>query len=192
MAESAKTIVSSHVAFASGADLVSYRDWRHLADLLNDDDTRVASSAAVQSHAILATALKAASGMIEMAAYRGGRYTRADLQALLLGVTDPDGAGVTVASEALKKLTCDLAFWILTSRRKPDVRPMMITGVPEALAALEALRLGEAIFPFLEVTDAAQTDIAPLDGSDKSSYVFEPLSTTARRMFGVRSRDLRW
>lgn len=192
MAESYKTVISTLTSFASGADLVTYRDWRVVADLLNDDDTRVANSAAVQGHATVALALKTASGQIESAVYRGGRYTRADLQRLLASFTDDEGTGARVAADMLKHLTCELAFWFLLKRRKPDIRPEMVAGIPEALEMLERFRLAEAVFPFYETVDSQGTDIAPFDSEvTKSTYVYEPLSRQSIRMFGTRARDLR-
>lgn len=191
MAEPFKTLISSHAPFATPADLISYRDVRVLGDLVNDDDTR-ATSVQLATHPVILKALNAASAMIEIAVYRGNRYTRADLQQLQASIADADGTGITVAAEVIRQLTCDIAFWILVKRRKPDVNPRSLTGIPEALATLEGLRLGEALFPFLETVEAEQIDIAPFDDMiTKSTYVLSPLSRTGYKFFGVRSRDLR-
>jgi hypothetical protein len=190
-----KTVISAFQAFASGTDLVNYRDWRHVADLLNDDDTRVGSSAAVQSHALVLLALKTASAQIEVACYRGGRYTRDDLAALVDTVTAVDPTtgtlttAYTVSRELLRKLTCDLAFWFLVTRRKPDASPRVISGVAEAMNMLEMLKLGEEVFPFQEVVDASVMDIAPLDPTkSKTTVNTTPLTTLASRLFGNRPR----
>jgi phage gp36-like protein len=179
-----KTLISTSAAFATGDDLIVYRDWRHVGDLLNDDDTRPGSSDEVSGHDTVAVALKTATAEIENAVYRGNRYTRADLEHLV--------GDASVASNMLKQLTCDLAFWILVKRRKPDALPAAVAGVQSALNTVEALRLGEAIFPFFETADSAAMDIAPFDSEQtKSTYVYEPISRTSVRMFGTRSRDLR-
>jgi phage gp36-like protein len=197
VAEPSKTLISSHAAFAAGADLVEYRDWRQIGDLIRDNDTRPEDKATVIAEIDTVgsagwRALRGASAEIETACYRGGRYTRADLQGLLAVVSDADGSGLTVAGQLLVQLTCDLAYWTLAKRRYPTADPRKTSGVIEAMAKLEALRLGEAIFPFTEVGAAAVMDIAPLDPAvDKNVYRLEPLSTTAVRLFGVRSRDLR-
>jgi phage gp36-like protein len=191
VAESHKTLISAHTEFATGTDLIAYRDWRHVGDLLNDDDTRPSSSGTTAAHANVTLALRTACGQIETAMYRGGRYTRADVQALLAGVTDNDGAGYTLARDMLRKLACDLAFWILVARRKPDANPNRVAGVGEALAFLQAITLGEAVLPFQETVDASVMDIAPLDPSrSKDSVNAEPVSTQAGRMFGARSRTM--
>lgn len=200
MAEPYKTVISSHAAFATADDLVEYRDWRQVADLLSDDDTRPgggigskgACVAVVTDTSAGGRALRAASAEIEAACYRGGRYTRADLQRLLVDITDADGGPAkVVARELLIQLTCDIAFWILTKRKKPDADPRRVAGVLEAMAKLEALRLGEAVFPFYETTEAAHTDIAPLDPNvDKTNYRLTPLSQIGFRVFGVRGRSL--
>jgi hypothetical protein len=201
MAESSKLVISSHLPFATGTDLVEFRDWRHVADLLNDDDTRPGGTTGTKAATVAALdavdsigdrGTRAATAQIESACYRGNRYTRADLQRLLATVTDVDGTGYVVGKQLLVQLTCDLWFWILTKRRKPDTDPRRVAGVIEALAQLEALRVGEAIFPLYEAAEAAQAGIAPLDpNQDKTTYLLEPLSKTSARLFGVRSRSLR-
>jgi hypothetical protein len=192
-----KTIISGFSAFATGADLVGYRDWRHVGDLLNDDDTRPANSGAVQAHANVALALKTASAQIEFSAFRGGRYTKDDLYAMLDQVTAVDPVtgnsttSYTIARDMLRKLTCDLAFWFLITRRKPDASPRSIAGVVEALNTLELLKLGEQVFPFQQNVDASKMDIAPLDPTRSKDQVnTTPLSTQAGRLFGQRSRVL--
>lgn len=188
----AKTVISTTTSYADPTDLTAYRDWRQLADLLPDNDTPLANSAAVEAHAFTIRALRTASAMIESAVFRGGRYTREDIRALLAPINEGAGPVVSVAAEYLKQLVCDLAFWVIVKRRKPDIDPAALTGVPEALGALEALRLGEAIFPFTETTEAFATDIAPFDPNvTKDTYVLEPVSRTSYRLFGVRARDLR-
>lgn len=179
----AKTLLSSSTAFATGADLIVYRDWRHVADLVRDDDTRLPSSTSVANDATVAKALSAASGLIETACFRGGRYTPSDLTQILSG---------TVCKEFLVSMTCDLAFWILLKRRKPDANPRNVAGVTEALDTLEKLKLGEAVFPFVEVGDAGVMDYTMLEpGATKSTASAIPLDTFAYRMFGLRTRQIR-
>lgn len=181
----AKTLISSDTAFATAAQLVLFRDWRHLADLVNDDDTRAANSAAVQAHAVTVQALRSASGQIEAAIYRGGRYTREDIDVILDSVDSP------LAKDYLAELACNLAYWIMLKRRKPDLSPRAVSGVPEALKALIDLELGEAVLPFQEVVDASVMDYTPLDPNrGRASVNAEPLSSQAGRMFGTRSRQM--
>lgn len=176
-----KTVISRTTQFAQGSDLVNYRDWRHIADLLNDNDTRVTDSTTTQNHAITQVALRSASGMIETAIYRGGRYASADIDNILLSTG--------LVKDFLVKLTCDIAFWILITRRKPDANPQSVSGVPDALAKVMQLELGEAVFPFQEVVDASVDDFVTLDpNQDKNSVNTTPISTQADRMFGARSR----
>jgi hypothetical protein len=163
--------------------LVVYRDWRHVADLIRDDDTRAVSQAAVVSDAVVARAMSAASGLVETACFRGGRYTTEDLQAIVAG---------NVCKEFLIQLVCDLAFWTLLKRRKPDMRPENVAGVTDALETLQRLKLGEAIFPFLESADAGDMDFTMLDPfASKSVFQAVPLDQFAYRMFGQRMRTLR-
>lgn len=180
---SAKTLISATNPFATAADMVTFRDWRHIADFLNDDDTRVASSASVQGNATLLTMLRVASGEVETALYRGGRYTKDDLAAIASDVTG------TLVKDFLKELVCNLAFWKIVKRRKPDANPRAVSGVPEALETLAAMKLGEAILPFQEVTDASVMDYTPTDPNRSKSQVNStPLSTQANRLFGSRTR----
>lgn len=172
------TVNSASSAYASGTDLVEARDWRAVGDLIKDDNTRPASSGAVAVATIVTTALKNASGQIEMAATAGARYQPEDLSAL--------AAGSTVGGAALKGLTCDLAFWWLSKRRKPGARPEDVAGVPEALDCLDRLRNGERIFPFTETQEAGLADVVALEEGLDVREAAEPLSERASRFFGSR------
>lgn len=193
MAETGMTVKSSHDAFAAATDLTQRVDWRHLADLLEDDDSRVASKAAVEAHALVERALRVASGQLETAVYRGGRYSRADIKAMSTAFADDDGPlGLGVCNDMIVQLVCTLALWVLVQRRRTDVNPRSVAGVPEAMLMLEALRLGEAIFPFQPVFDAGVQDYIPLDPSvTRSTYQSTPISSVASRMFGTRARSFR-
>ncbi len=301
MAESFKTNTSGFAAYATADDLVIYRDWRLIADLVRDDDRRatldeLVGSNEIQSITITAVggtftvsfdgqttsaiafdatnatlqsalealssigagsvsvsggpgatsafsiefigllensdqpalttnaaglsgvgasaavsvltkgggadnrverALKTATGMIESEIFHGGRYSRADMKRLLVEIEDPDDNDeekFTMARDLLRQITCDLAFWVLIKRRKPDVNGEKIAGVKEALEYLVRLRNGEAIFPFQETTDAGVMDYAMLDPRyTKSNYESKnPFRTSSgsRRMFGQRANGL--
>src|SRR5262249_5564409 len=143
------------------------------ADLLVDDDTRLASQGAVAANVTLARLLLAASGEIEAALLANGKYTPTDLQTL------------TGASQCyLQKLTADLAHWRLKQRRWPDADPNTVQGAKAALDALERLRRGENIFGLQEVADAGLAETIDLWNPPPCK-----LSTEASRFFGERFSD---
>ncbi len=161
------TPLSSSTPYCSNTLFTTFHDWRNVADLLSDDDTRLADEATVQGNAKLATLLLVASGEVEAACLVSGRYTPSDLNAL---------NGSTQA--LLQKLTADLAFWRITQRRWPDANPSGVAGAQAALDLLERLRLGERIFGLQEVADAG------LPGA--SDFEHDRVSVEAGRFFGNR------
>lgn len=137
------------MAYATAADLINYKSSAHLGDLCSDDGTRQPAGALTANPKIQA-ALDAASGEIEAALLQGKRYTAADLAAL------------TGNSQAyLKKLTCDIAFWVLWDR-KPAYRPddhSRDRAVEACQQALKMLRTGEHIFNVTAVKEAGVPDL---------------------------------
>ena len=137
------------MAYALASDLINYKDARHLGDLCSDNDTRV-TSGSLSTDAKISAALDAASGEVEAAVLQGKRYTAADL------------TGLTGNSAAyLKKLTCDIAFWILWDR-KPAYRPdehSRQQAIEQAANALKMLRTGEHIFNVTAVKEAGVPDM---------------------------------
>lgn len=193
MAATGATPNSSFTAYAGVADCTDLRDWRQWADYLNDDNTRPASAAAVQSSLLLGRALKWASGEIESAVTVGKRYKPEDLIELTEAQVIPtaqggDGVqtGSVVAKELLIALTVDLAFWWCVKRRKSGIKPSEVAGVEEALDKLERLRLGERVFPINDTQDAGLPDVTPLDSWTDPATAAEPISVRASRFFGSR------
>lgn len=137
------------MAYAAASDLINYKDARHLGDLCSDDGTRVASGS-LSGDAKITAALDAASGEVEAALLQGKRYTAADLA---------DLTGNSLAY--LKKLTCDIAFWILWDR-KPAYRPdehSREKAMEQCAESLKKLRTGEHIFNVTAVKDAGVPDL---------------------------------
>ncbi len=137
------TPASTSVSYCSASAFVSYYDWRTVGDLVSDAGTR-STLPAVLADSNLAMILLAASGRVESAAFRGGRY-----------VIDPvsgqnDLASLTGASKAiLQKLVADLAFGFLFERRpNPGVEPPISYQL--AIQTLELLADGQLIFGLLE------------------------------------------
>lgn len=209
LVEPYKTNDSGFAAYATAFDLIDYRDWRLIGDLIRDDDKRAANTVEITGtvdeegavvdppNARVQRALNTATAMIEAEIFHGGRYSRADMKALLRLVTDPDeddpelADKYTMARDYLRQLTCDLAFWVLIKRRKPDAAGEKINGVKEALETLVRLRNGEAIFAFQEATEAGVMNYSALDPyTSQADYEARKpfrVSTNSTRMFGKRA-----
>lgn len=172
------------------APALLYHDWRQWADLLADDDTRLADSATVVANTTLQEIMLWASGEVESAALIGQRYTRADLQTLATG-TDPDTltavAGYKSGRAVLRKLVADLAHWALVERRHPGTDPKDVPGAAKALEMLERLRLGEAILPFAQTAAAGLPDNVET-APERSQQELDRPSIQAARLFGKRPR----
>jgi hypothetical protein len=149
------TPTSGAQAYATPADVTTRADWRTLARLVVDGDVPLASKAAVEADAVLATVLKECSGMVEAACLKASRYDSASLAAL---------AG-TNAGEMLAGLVADLVIWRLYLRR-PNVLAAMPERCKAALETLKQLREGEEIFPFREVQDAGHLSHTTLTAQD--------------------------
>lgn len=137
------------MAYATANDLISFKDARHLGDLCSDDGTRQPAGA-LANNAKITAALDAASGEIEAALLQGKRYTASDLSTL---------TGNSAAY--LKKLTCDIAYWILWDR-KPAYRPddhSRDRVIEACQQALKMLRTGEHIFNVTAVKEAGVPDM---------------------------------
>lgn len=93
------------MAYADTDDLLARFDQRVLGDLASVDGEQVTPAALAADPRVLA-ALDDASGEIDSAVRVAGRYTADDL------------AGLTGTGLAhLKRITCDIAFWLLIDRR---------------------------------------------------------------------------
>lgn len=136
-------------AYASAADLIARKDVRTLGDLASDSGVRVIEGS-LSGNAKITAVLEDASGLIEAGLLQGERYSVADLAAL------------TGNSQSyLKRLTCDIAFWLLWDR-KPSYRPddhSRASAFEECHKALELLRKGQHIFDVDAVKDAGLPDV---------------------------------
>lgn len=186
----AQTVNSSATAYALPTDLTDLRSWVAIADLLEDPatstalPTRTLSRSAVEAHALVARSLKWASGEIESAMTVGQRYDPLDLQALQ--------ASGAVGREMLIGLTCDLAFWWLTKRRKTGARMQDIAGVYDAFEKLDRLKHGENIFSFADSQQAGLPEVSPLDALGDVTVDSVPVTQNASRLFGCRGNRNRW
>jgi phage gp36-like protein len=165
------TIVSSATSYADSDDLVDAHDVNKICHYASDAGVTL-TPGDLPTNNIVSKALLRASGEVEMACYRGERYTPTDLAAL------------TGASQAaLKGLVCDLAFYHLAKRRIPE--PEKVSGYKEAREMLDALNKGELVFGIQEAAEAGQ--ISTVDVSKRSDGISNRPTEVFSRFFGSRS-----
>lgn len=166
------TPISTSTAYASPADMRARIDFRQLGDVVNDDGTRETSTAVFDANAKVTAALLDASGMVEMYAIRGNKYTVADLQGLV-------GAGRNI----LIKLVVELAWWNLSGRRfqKKEIPP----ETAWAFSVLDDLASGAKVFPLQEQADAGN----PHNGfmTQQEWLTLNPAIVQSRRYWGRRA-----
>ncbi len=171
----AKTSISSSTSYVTVAKMLLMHDARKIGDLLLDTGAREASGSLATNEALL-YAIKRASGEVEAACLKGGRYVIADLAAL-------SGMSLTV----LEGLVAYLALWHCAKRRhKLALKATDLAGVGEAMELLKALASGEAIFSFQEAADAGlpQTETeTPAQKDDRGG-----VATVAERFLGRGTR----
>lgn len=124
------------MAYADHSDMIARYDSRRLGQLVKDDGSQ-ATEAELDGDEKLTAILSDASGKVNAAVMRGGRYSAADLAAL-------DGDNLAL----LKRLVCDLAYGMLVQRRgfsSEEVRSQ-VPGYRDAEQALTDLADGVRIF----------------------------------------------
>jgi phage gp36-like protein len=124
------------MAYATPEAVLLRYDSRRVGALCSDTGSQVTASALL-TDPVLAELLEDASGMIDSALLRGGRYTQSDLVAL----TGMD-------AKLLQRLVCDIAYGLLVSRRGYTAQELQANapGYVSALAMLDRLAAGEAVF----------------------------------------------
>lgn len=132
---------SAASSYLAASDFLNRYDARAVGDLVSDNGNRVSPSNLV-NNAVLQEALNDASGMIEAACLRSGRYQPTDLSGL-----------TGVSQRFLWRLIADLAMGLLIERR-PDIDRPTPKAYDAALAWLGQLATGERIFGLAEVQDA--------------------------------------
>jgi hypothetical protein len=172
------TIVSGASAYLTPAQFLRYYDQRTVAELLSDSSTKVID---VIGNPYLAEMLQAASGQVEAAALKGGRYQAEDLTAL--------AAGTSNSSFYLRKLVAGIVMNDLRSRRARTGEDSL-EQYKWALDALKALRQGEEIFGFVENQTAATTQSDPDNATTRQQR--SGISINASPYFGVRGGDRRY
>lgn len=165
------TPVSSSTSYASVTDLVNAHDVHKICDYATDTGVSLAPGA-LATDAKVAAALLRASGEVEMACFKGGRYTPTDLSSL---------TGASAA--ALKGIVVDLAFYHLCKRRIPNPKEAS-PGYIEAMEMLSALSKGELIFGIQEAADAGV--MGTVDTSTDENSIYNRPTEQASRFFGRR------
>lgn len=167
------TPISSATSYATATQLMNAHDANKIGDYATDGGVRL-NPGDILTNTVVAAALLRASGQVEMACTRGGRYSPTDL------------ADLTGASEAaLVGIVCDLAFYHLAKRRIP--KPENVPGYKEAMEVLQALSQGELIFGLQEAMDAG--NMSRIDTSTDSSGALTRPTDVLRRRFGRRMQD---
>lgn len=185
---------SSVNTYLTAADFLLRRDVRSVMGYCTDngDDPLSKSPIAVQvaaltnpgtmPGAILMSKLKSASGMLESAVLRSGRYASGDLQSMLSqGGND---------AEYCKEILASIAMYALIARRPgPSPPDTVINSYTEAIKALNDLSEGVRIFAFAE-TEAAGRPVT--NQFNQLDYLNNNL-VTARwsPMFGQRQMSKR-
>jgi len=170
------TNASYSTSYLSAAQFLSYYDSRTVAELLSATGVKVADPA---NDPTMAELLLAASGQVEAAALKGGRYTSADLASI---------AG-TNNGAYLRKLVAGCAMQSLRDRRG-RVGEDQLKSFEFVREGLKALRQGEEIFGFVEVQTAATTQ-SDLDNIT-NRQARQGISLNASPYFGTRGGDRRY
>lgn len=178
----AQTPQSSATAYCTATQFFTFYDYRLVADLVRDNNGQAPTRAALldsddQGGATVASALLAASGLLEAAVTQGNRYLAADLGAL------------TGASQAhLQRVVAGLAIQLILDRRPTaSLKPDLLSAVKEANRMLDALRTGENVFGLAETQTAAQRMDGLRWANADPQVVANSVVTSASRYFGNRN-----
>ncbi len=176
------TPASSATSYCSPSQMEFYYDWRSIAQLVSDDGTQH-TQASLLTDANLGAILLAASGDVESACFRGGRYV------INLAATPPinDLAALTGASaNLLQKLVADIAFGFLFERRpNPGVEPPLAYQL--AIKKLDDLGEGKYIFGLVENMTAGRQQHYVENVCDQMGR--NTVTQQAHRYFGRRYRN---
>ena len=163
--------ISSTTSYVTPAQFLQFVDSRWTGDRVGDTGVRVSASNLL-TDPNLAAILSAASGKLEAALFRSGRYTLQDLQSI---------SGQSLSY--LQQLVSYVAAWMLWVRR-PMGAPLPQAWT-EALTELESLAKGEWIFG-LDTKATAGLRITITAPNHLGQSLPTPLSTRAHRLLGQR------
>lgn len=164
---------SASAPYLTPGDFLLRKDVSAVAALVvdaQDVGSTPPSASALATDPTVAAALASASGEVEAAATKGGKYLPSDLQAL---------TGNSL--EYLKSLVAAIAFERLREKRGSEFPPL--PDYDRAQKALESIEDGKAVFAFAEVEQAGLPTSGVMDAFDLSS---QPRPSNLVRAFGVR------
>ncbi len=148
------TPLSTSTPYLTTRDVLTFVDWRQLADLSYDGDgprpTRMSLLDTTRDSGMnLFQNMLGACGEMESSLVAGGRYQPVAL--LNLSQMSPPLAG----GMWLKRILATLTLWSMAWHREPlDADPKQVPGAMSALNVLEKLRQGETILPYVEAAQA--------------------------------------
>jgi hypothetical protein len=171
------TINSGSDSYLTSTEFLRYYDTRMVAELLGDTGRAVQD---VLDDSKLDQLLRSASGEVEAAALRGGRYTADDLTTI--------SGGTTNGSYYLKKMVAGVVMQNLRARRG-RVGEDLLEQFKWLVNALKELRNGEQILGFTEVQEAGNIT-TQLDNS-ATVIARRGLALFASPYFGTRGSDRR-
>lgn len=176
----AQTLASSTSLLCPVAEFLKRVDQVAVAKLASNTSTPVVIGSLPADPNVIA-ALQDAGGVFESAVSVGGRYSQADIAAILAAPT-------TNACGMLYRIITDLA-WASLFERRPNKDMPTPASMERSLAWLDMLADGRRIFPFLEseaagVMKRVETTAEDIEQRDGAVY-------QARSFYGIRSDQSR-
>lgn len=172
-----KTVLSAGTSYLTPLEFLKRVDVGTVGDLCTDTKVRLTQTQLL-SDPNLQAALDDAAGDVEAACMVGGKYTPADLAALM--------AKPSVGRSTLFRIITAIAKVYLVERRPGTSVPEdFLRGLERAQTILAAISKGTEIFPFQETADAGRIDLQKATPADVTLR-FGPV-VQAERYFGTRS-----
>ena len=175
-----QTLASSTALLCPVEEFLKRVDKTAVAKLASDTTTPVPAADLPTDPNVIA-ALRDASGVVESATSVGGRYSKADIAAILAKPTSN-------ACGLLYRIVTDIA-WAGLFERRPNKDMPTPPSMERSLAWLDMLADGKRIFPFLESEDAGvmqRVESTVDDVDQRNGAVYQ-----ARAFYGVRSDRVR-
>lgn len=171
------TSISGPAAYCTPEQMVTRYDTRTIGQYLSDDGVKLTADQ-VQASPILRSLLQEASGELEAALLRGGRYTAQDL-----------GNLTNNGLEMLAGLVAGYAMFLIWDRRPGRfVDHQLPLRAQIAVDKLDKLATGERILPFQEAADAGR--IHHEVEAAQRVYDRRLAPVIAQRFFGIRGNEM--
>jgi len=183
--------MSTTTVYLQNSEIFNFYDLRRIQELLLDDGSTPTqadiSNVATAAGAQLYQTILWASSDIDSKCQQGKRYLRTDLEQIIQNAIDPPSGSSTQQIEIyrkraaqLRKLTADLTFGILMSRRgfSADKMRELAPQYEEALGRLQELYDGRRVFDF----DAALAAGVPAAVKLAKNKI---MSSSFNQMFGL-------